>query len=89
MALRAYISLDPGDPAGPERLGLLYLVMNRPAEAIPLLRQSLTMDPASDARRTSIVKALRQRANLLRDGEGPNEAVVLEREAAALTAGRR
>jgi hypothetical protein len=63
--------------------------MNRPAEAIPLLRQSLTMDPASDARRTSIVTALRQRANLLWDGEGPNEAVVLEREAAALTAGRR
>jgi cytochrome c-type biogenesis protein CcmH/NrfG len=89
VALRAYISLDPRDPAGPERLGLLYLVMDRPAEAIPLLRQSLTMDPASDARRTSIVTALRQRANLLRDGEGPNEAVVLEREAAALTARRR
>jgi hypothetical protein len=70
----------PGSQHGGEARGL---------GADPLLEdQSLTMDPASDARRTSIVTALRQRANLLRDGEGPNEAVALEREAAALTAGR-
>src|SRR5438093_2586596 len=45
VALRAYISLDARLP-DQSASGFSSLVMNRPAEAIPLLRQSLTMDPA-------------------------------------------
>ena len=39
-ALKTFMALAPARDVGPERLGLLYLVQGRYAEALPLLRQA-------------------------------------------------
>src|SRR6266511_5600701 len=42
-ALKTFMTLSPARDVGPERLGLLYLVQARYAEALPLLRQAARM----------------------------------------------
>jgi Flp pilus assembly protein TadD len=39
-SLKTYMRLEPGEAQGPARLALLYLVQDRPADAVPLLLRS-------------------------------------------------
>ncbi len=69
--LRTYMELVPYAPAGPERLGLLYLIQHRYDTALPLLRAAFIRSPDAPGYRASLVQALQGRAAELRaHGQG-------------------
>ena len=48
-SLEIYMRLDPGEPQGPARLALLYLVQDRPGEAVALLRRAQQLGGSAPA----------------------------------------
>jgi len=46
-SLRTYIQLAPGEAQGPVRLALVYLLQDRPAEAVPLLLRARQLGAAT------------------------------------------
>ena len=69
--LCTYMELVPYAPAGPERLGLLYLIQHRYDTALPLLRAAFIRSPDAPGYRASLVQALQGRAAELRaHGQG-------------------
>jgi hypothetical protein len=74
----------PQAAAGPERLGLLYLLEGRHEEAIPLLRSAFIRKPDTALLRGYLIQALEARAGeLVSQGRG-GEADLLRAEARAL-----
>ena len=85
--LRSYMERVPQEAAGPERLGLLYLLQHRYEASVPLLQTALGRRPDAPGLRGYLIEALQGRARELRaQGRAP-EADALAAEAAALTAG--
>ncbi len=85
-AFREYMKRDPAAATGPADLGLLRLSQRRYAEAIPLLRRALALEPGSTGVRSDLATALRERGlELQREGKEP-EAGALFAEAQALRA---
>jgi tetratricopeptide (TPR) repeat protein len=84
-ALETYLKLSPpGNPEPPARLGLLHVDQGRYADAIPLLRRALALDPRFPLVRHDLVLALGKRAAEL-EARGENqEAAALRREASEL-----
>jgi hypothetical protein len=84
-ALRTYLRLSPpGTPEPPARLGLLHVDQGRWADAIPLLRRALALDPRFPLVRKDLVQALRKRAAELEARGERREAAALLREATDL-----
>jgi hypothetical protein len=82
--LRSYMERVPQAAAGPERLGLLYLLEGRHEEAIPLLRSAFIRKPDAALLRGYLIQALEARAGeLVSQGRG-GEANLLRAEARAL-----
>jgi protein O-mannosyl-transferase len=87
-ALRTYLQLSsPWNPEPPARLGLLHVDQKRYADAIPLLRRALALDPRFPLVRQDLVVALRKRADELEARGEKQEAAALRKEAADLLAG--
>jgi tetratricopeptide (TPR) repeat protein len=87
-ALRTYLQLSPpGKPEPPARLGLLHVDQKRYADAIPLLRRALALDPRFPLVRQDLVVALGKRADELEARGDRSEAASLRREATDLLAG--
>jgi len=87
-ALLTYLQLSPPrNPEPPARLGLLHVDQKRYADAIPLLRRALALDPRFPLVRQDLVVALRKRADELEARGERQEAAALRREAADLLAG--
>jgi tetratricopeptide (TPR) repeat protein len=85
--LRSYMERVPQAAAGPERLGLLYLLQQRYETSIPLLRTALSRRPDAPGLRGYLVEALQGRARELRAQGRDAEADKLAAEAAALNDG--
>jgi protein O-mannosyl-transferase len=86
--LRVYIERAPQAAAGPERLGLLYLLEGRHEEAIPLLRSAFGRKPDASLLRGYLVQALDARAReLVTQGLG-DQADMLRNEAQTLGGAR-
>ena len=86
-SLASYLQLSPpGNPEPPARLGLLYVDQGRYADAIPLLRRALALDPRFPSVRKDLVLALRKRAAELEARGERQEAAGLLREATDLLA---
>jgi len=49
-SLRTYMRLAPGEAQGPARLALVYLLRDRPAEAVPLLLRARQLGARAEAR---------------------------------------
>jgi hypothetical protein len=60
---------------------MIYVDQGRYTEAIPLLRQALTMEPRFTAVRADLVRALRMEAGVLRKSGHGADAQALESEA--------
>ena len=87
-ALKTYLQLSPPwNPEPPARLGLLHVDQKRYADAIPLLRRALALDPRFPLVRQDLVVALRKRADELEARGEKQEAAALRKEAADLLAG--
>ena len=84
--LREFLRLSPQRPEAPGRLGMLYVDEGRYAEAIPLLRQALAMEPRFTAVRADLVRGLRLEAQAERKNGREAEANGLEAEAARVEA---
>jgi hypothetical protein len=86
-ALQTYLRLSPpSNPEPPARLGLLHVDQKRYADAIPLLRRALALDPRFPLVRRDLIVALQKRAAQL-DGRGETqEAAALRKEATDLLA---
>jgi hypothetical protein len=82
--LRSYMERVPQAAAGPERLGLLYLLEGRHEEAIPLLRSAFLRKPATTLLRGYLIQALQARARELETQGRGGEAGGLLAEARAL-----
>jgi hypothetical protein len=83
--MRTYMERVPHSAAGPERLGLVYLLEGRYETAAPFLREALLRRPDASDLRTYLARALEGRARTLQ-AEGRNaEAETLLAEARALT----
>src|SRR4029453_6579085 len=85
--LRSYMERVPQAAAGPERLGLLYLLQQRYETSIPLLRTALSRRPDAPGLRGYLVEALQGRPRELRAQGRDAEADKLAAEAAALNDG--
>ena len=86
-ALEAYLRLSPpGNPEPLARLGLLHVDQRRYADAIPLLRRALALDPRFPLVRHDLILALEKRAGELEAQGAGQEAAALRREAAGLAA---
>jgi hypothetical protein len=86
-SLLTYLQLSP--PWNPEpaaRLGLLHVDQGRYADAIPLLRRALALDPCFPLVRKDLVLALRKRAAELEARGERREAAGLLREATDILA---
>ena len=82
-----YLQLSPpGNPEPAARLGLLHVDQGRYADAIPLLRRALALDPRFPLVRKDLVLALRKRAAELEARGERREAAGLLREATDLLA---
>ena len=87
-ALETYLKLSPpGNPEPPARLGLLHVDQGRYADAIPLLRRALALDPRFPLVRHDLVLALGKRADELEKRGEKQEAAALRREASELVSG--
>lgn len=87
-ALLTYLQLSPPwNPEPPARLGLLHVDQKRYADAIPLLRRALALDPRFPLVRQDLVVALRKRADELEARGDRPDAAALRREVADLLAG--
>jgi tetratricopeptide (TPR) repeat protein len=83
--LRSYMERVPQAAAGPERLGLLYLLQHRYEASLSLLRIALSRRPDAPDLREYLVEALKGRAAELRAQARGAEADTLAAEAAALS----
>jgi Tetratricopeptide repeat len=84
-ALETYLKLSPpGNPEPPARLGLLHVDQKRYADAIPLLRRALALDPRFPLVRHDLILALDKRADELEKRGEKQEAAALRREASEL-----
>ena len=57
-ALAAALQAEPGNPVATANLGILALEQDRPAEAIPLLREALAREPRLLPARFALARAL-------------------------------
>jgi len=84
-ALETYLKLSPpGNAEPPARLGLLHVDQGRYADAIPLLRRALALDPRFPLVRHDLILALGKRADELQKRGEKQEAAALRREASEL-----
>jgi protein O-mannosyl-transferase len=87
VALETYLKLSPPLKAEPPaRLGLLHVDQGRYADAIPLLRRALALDPSFPLVRHDLVLSLRKYAAEVEARGDKQEAAVLRREATDLLA---
>jgi Flp pilus assembly protein TadD len=86
-SLLTYLQLSPpGNPEPAARLGLLHVDQGRYADAIPLLRRALALDPRFPLVRKDLVLALRKQAAILEARGERREAAGLLMEATDLLA---
>lgn len=85
--LRNYMERVPQAVAGPERLGLLYLLQHRYEASVPLLQTALSRRPDAPGLRGYLVEALLGRAGELRAQGRTPEAAAVAAQAAALGEG--
>ena len=85
--LRSYMERVPQAAAGPERLGLLYLLQHRYEASLPLLQTALGRRPDAPELRGYLIEALQGRARELRAQGRVPEADALAAEAVALADG--
>jgi Flp pilus assembly protein TadD len=83
--MRTYMERVPQSAAGPERLGLVYLLEGRYETAAPLLREALLRRPDASDLRTYLARALEGQARTLQAEGRSAEAETLLVEARALT----
>jgi hypothetical protein len=86
VPMRTYMERVPHSAAGPERLGLVYLLEGRYETAAPLLREALLRRPDAADLRTYLARALEGQARTLRAEGRSAEAEALLVEARALDA---
>jgi tetratricopeptide (TPR) repeat protein len=84
VPLRSYMERVPHATAGPERLGLTYLLEERYADAIPLLRSAFIQKPDAPGLRGYLTQALEARARQLQAEGRAAEAEPLLAEFRAL-----
>jgi predicted Zn-dependent protease len=84
--LREYMMRVPGAASGPERLGLVYLLEGRHAEAVPLLRTALGRKAASAVLRGYLIQALEGASRQMRAEGRLEESERLVAEARTLGA---
>jgi protein O-mannosyl-transferase len=82
--LRTYMERVPRGAAGPERLGLLYLLERRHEDALPLLRRAFLQKPDAAGLRGYLIQALEARARELGSQGRGGEADELLAEVRAL-----
>ncbi len=82
--LRSYMERVPQAAAGPERLGLVYLLERRYENAVPLLRSALLQRPDAPGLRDYLAEALQGHARELRAQGRSADADALVAEARSL-----
>jgi tetratricopeptide (TPR) repeat protein len=78
---RKVVQKNPTFAPGRAHLGLLYLQMRRPQEAIPQLREALRIDPARMDAAAALVHILQDQSQAAVDAGDPGKALALLNEA--------
>lgn len=71
------VEIKPDFASGRAHLGLLYLQMNRPAEAVPQLREAVRLDAARTDASAALVHIWRDQAQAAAAAGDPNTALAL------------
>lgn len=82
---RQVISQKPDFASGHVNLGLLYVQMNRPGDAIPELQEALRLDPTRDDAASALVGVWREQARAAVSSGNPEKALSLLIPARKLT----